>query len=185
VEHTLLFTCPQTKKIVGLEVLDKDGEFIKDIDIHAPSGMTVRKLTINLPCFRYNVQDGQSEDEMDLRYVQLPLTNPWDRADGGQDLPFLPPFLSPPAPVICPMMPMPPPVPPPFPPDMEEDIFDDNPLDQDIFEDVDASQTKKIVIGGVPYHKNYYTPTYVNVNLKRSEFEANVQQFLKVKLEDA
>ena len=68
---------------------------------------------------------------------------------------------------------------------MEEDIFDDNPLDQDIFEDVDAAQTKKIVIGGVPYHKNYYTPTYVNVNLKRSEFEANVQQYLKVKLEDA
>ena len=169
---------------MGLTVLDSDGDRIKDIDINAPSGMTVRKLTINLPCFRYNVQDGQSEDEMDLRYVQLPLTNPWDMADSGQDLPFLPPFLAPPPPVICPMMPIPPPVPPPL-PDMDEDIFDNESLDDDIFEDVDASAMKKIVPGGTPYHKNYYTPTYVNVNLKRSEFEANVQQFLKVNLEDA
>lgn len=51
VDGTFLITCPQTKKIVGVEVLDADGQPVKQL-LEIPSDVTCRRLTINMPSFK-------------------------------------------------------------------------------------------------------------------------------------
>lgn len=189
VPETLLFKCPSTKKIVGLKVLDEDGELVKLLDFAPPEGKVVRQLTVNMPCFK--PPEGETGE---TSHVVLP----GEIMDGyGQFKPFIPPFLRPPFPVpphFCPPVPpvVPPHVKPTVPPDLSPDIFDDVDIDvgDDLFGDITGgeetpNQPMRVDPAYQVAYEAYHTNTYSNVTLKRSDFDQNKRQFLVVVTEDA
>lgn len=200
-KETFLIKCQETKKIVGLKVVDSDGELVKQLDFAPPEGKIVRRLTINMPCF---APTSGLDDE--TCYVVLP----GDILDGyGQFKPFVPPFLKPPVPPP-PFFPPTPPVVPPHvrptvPPNLSPDLFDDQEIEDgdDLFADIgnefadlgnedsepseDETPNQPLYIGPdyQVIYENYHRNTYSNVVLKRNDFDTNKEQYLMVETVDA
>lgn len=182
VDHTLLITCNQLKRISSVKIVDSDGDLLTSIML--PTGNTIRMLTINMPSFKRNGSSGESAK------VQLAAG-----ANGTQPLsfmPFVPPFLKPP---ICPIHNSPF-VPPVFTPP-SDDLFDDDGKEtyDDLFNDDDlfapAPQQAQGQSEEIPQqdyevvYENYGTDTYCNVVLRRNSFQKNVQQYLVIETENA
>ena len=187
IQETLLFTCKGTKKIIGVNILDKDGEIVRGVEFPDISGKTLRKLTINMPCFKSIPQMGE---EQETSYVALPGDYPI-----GNDsiMPFMPPFLLPPD---CPL----PPPSPVKPTSLSDDIFSEDILDENesLFENQPAISTPDE--DGIDWdnpstldrdkqyevvYEPYATSTYCNIVLTKGDFEPNKEQFLSVVTEDA
>lgn len=187
INGTFLFKCPLTKKIVGLKVLDSDGNEIGDLGFEPPEGKNVRQLTVNMPCFK--PPEGQTGE---TSYVVLP----GDIMDGyGQFKPFVPPFLKPPYPPPPHLFPPTPPVVPStvkpiVPPNLPADIFEDQDIEDgdDLFSDLDEPETPNqplyIEPGYQVAYENYHTNTYSNIIVKRSDLETNKEQYLMAEVEN-
>lgn len=175
VDKTMLVTCPSTKKIVGLDVLDERGNVVKEL-YRVSDGKTYRKMTINMPAFRANA------DGAVTKYVVLP----GDCPSIGEDnlVPFVAPYLLPPKPpwFIPPAPPFMPP--PPFPPAAGHDIFDDDPVPDDTLFDGDDTDGQFMVDNGYTVvWENYERETYFNVVLKKGSFDTNLEQYIRVLVE--
>ena len=174
VGYTLLFTCKQTKKIVALKVLNEDGEVLKTIPL--PSDKNWRKLTINMPQFKYT-KDGEERTSK----VRLPGSESDAMTDNYRM--FLPPFLTPP-PFPCPFI---------GPPRINPDIFDDNTIVQDdLFADLDGESSQEeedsaeqIKPRYEAIYENFDGSTYYNIALRKSDLNKNQEQYLAVEIEDA
>ena len=179
VDQTLLVTCNQLKKIVGVKILDENGNMHK-IKLLPDTG-TYRKLTINMPCFKSTTNE-------ETAYVTLPknaiLSGPTNSAQQTQH--FLPPFLNPPG---CPFMP-----PPGNPMNMQQlqnDLFSDVDYETNPFDDLGEQdeqqevQEETIQPGYEVRYQDYSTNTYCNLTLKENDFEPNKEQFLVIMTQDA
>ena len=186
IDKTLLFTCPMTKKITKVYVVDVDGQPIGDpfIDL-SEDERTFRKMTINMPSF---LEEGA---EVAQRVI---LPSEFPSLENGAFQPFVPPFLLPPKPpFFCP--PVKPCVVPPG--EMVEslghDIFDENqPIaSDDIFDDIDkddeseSDEAMHLTTDYEVVYEDYFTKTYFNLALKRSDFTKNQEQYLMVETVDA
>lgn len=183
IDKTLLFTCPMTKKITKVYVVDVDGQPIGDPFIDLSEDERIyRKMTINMPSF---LEEGA---EVAQRVI-LPSSFP--SIGNGAFQPFVPPFLLPPKPpCICP--PTKPWVVPPeqMVESLGHDIFDENqPIaSDDIFDDIDKDEPDESLNFLSEYevvYENYFTNTYFNLALKRSDFTKNQEQYLMVETVDA
>ena len=147
---------------------------------------TYRKMTINMPTFK----NPQTDEK---KHVVLPDDYPV--IGGGNYTPFTAPWLKPP---VCPFMPTPfnpPPTPGAMPsgwnpPSMPtNDIFsDDFPQpDDDLFDDVSEDDDCKLDVdaGYEVVWEDYDEENYFNINVKNSNFEKNVEQFIRVVTQDA
>lgn len=188
VDKTLLVTCPQTKRIVGLEVLDSDGEHLNYIVDPQEMGQNdvFRKMTINMPSFK--APEAEQYD-----HIVLPGDFPSICSNVGK--PFVPPYL---LPMLPPMMvpPVKPIVPPDhLPPALENDIFDDNQsiAISDYFDHLgeeeqvppeQETQPQPVAANYDVSYDNYSCDTYFNVKLSRDMFEKNKEQYLSAVLED-
>lgn len=202
IKETLLLRCNETQRIVGLKVLDSDGELLKRLDFTPPDGVNVRRITVNMPCFK--PAEGQ---EGETSYVVLP----GEIMDGNSQFrPFVPPFLKPPMPPpqFCP--PTPPVVPPVVkpivvPPNLSPDLFDDKHIDEledaswlfsdgnSGFNNIGTEQEGEEETPNQPFYiqpgyqvayEPYHANTYSNVIVKRSDFDKNKEQYLALDLEN-
>jgi hypothetical protein len=167
-----------------MDVLDEDGNFVKQL-YRVSSGKTYTKMTINMPAFKPTA-DGAGP----TKYVILPGDYPSIGTDNL--LPFVAPFLLPPKPHWFPP-PTPPWIPPkPFPTPLDHDIFDESePVPSDnLFDDIvrpddeEAETTFNVDRGYTVEWETYEKETYFNVALKKSDFNQNQEQYVKVVVEE-
>ena len=180
VDKTLLFSCPSTKKISAVKILDSDGITKDEIPLAIPSGKTYRRMTINMPSFR-NGSDGVTQ--------HVPLVGDFPSVGSGAFQPFVPPFLLPPKPPWF----VPPTCPATVPQSamqaaLNNDIFDDQevPIGNDIFSDITEEPDKPLTLDDnvEVVRETYYEDTYFNLALKKSDFEKNQEQYLMVETVD-
>lgn len=202
IPKTLLITCDYTKKISKLVILNDKLEETKTIPLTTP----VRNVTINMPCF--NV------DGMNVYPVVPKVCYTNSKAHCSVPLiPGVPPpFPMPPFPGY--IDPCPPHFTSPYPlsPSLFDDpedvsgtIFwiedddckckfgstnEDEPLDGLVEVTAPDPSDEQVLSSGnstspEPQHMNFTTNTYTNVVLKRSDFDTNQVQYLKIETVDA
>lgn len=169
VQHTLLFSSNALRNIIGFQILDENGNQIGET-ITLPEG-TWKRVTINMPSFKYT-EDGEEKTGR----VQIAGKDiDWDSSTD----PFNPPFFAPPPPILCPLAPVPHPHPPI--PKLDTSIFDDEPVDDDIFDEDTTPTVDDVEV----VYEDYAQSNYCNIILYRNQFQANKVQFLKVITEEA
>lgn len=187
VDKTLLFKCPQTKKIVSVKIVDVDGQMVGEPLMEIPDDRNFRTLTINMPSFR-DLESGKTQ------YVTL--VGDYPTLGNGAFKPFIPPFLLPPKPHFF----VPPTKPITVPEEamqasLSNDIFDDQEVTvgDDIFENLGKEETDEqdfdepisLTSGYEVLFNSYSTGTYVNLALRQNDFEKNKEQYLVVETVDA
>lgn len=176
--YPMLMKCPLTKRISKVQIMDEDGNFMKEMEVPSTAkGNPTRLLTINMPCFK-------EDTTQEMVYVVLPSAASIDAYTKNS---VVPPFLRPAPPNGCGCCP---PKPPHHMADdclfWSDDTFED---DDGLFVDgkddgnglLDFDKGDKTF---TEIYEDYVTDTYVNVTLTRDDLATNKKQFLKVVTED-